>query len=363
MRHRTSLITTVTLAVLLASAAPAFGAPTAVAVRCGTTLSGDAYLATDLTCAQGLTISRSLTLDFRGHRLTGAHGTGTAITVTDGTLKVLNGRIDHWNTGINGEPNDDSGSVGSRVLVNGMTLADNGVGLASPGNFIGVPATVFTVDDSTFLRNASGLSGGILGGSFLVTNSTFRNNVSAAGAVEYSSIRLSRSRLVDNETALSCDEAGCTADNSIFQGNKFAVFTTVTGADLKKNVFDRNGTAVSVSSILGSVISSNSFTRNKVGVSLESAAGSVNDNVFLANGLGIGVSDGSVDFELALTQNLLIGNGSGIVLKDAPGTELKNNTALKSKQWGIYAPGAVDKGGNKASGNGRSPQCVGVDCR
>jgi parallel beta-helix repeat protein len=44
------------------------------------------------------------------------------------------------------------------------------------------------------------------------------------------------------------------------------------------------------------------------------------------------------------------------------GTSLSGNSARKNTRWGIHAPGAVDLGGNTASGNGNQPQCVGVAC-
>lgn len=38
------------------------------------------------------------------------------------------------------------------------------------------------------------------------------------------------------------------------------------------------------------------------------------------------------------------------------------NDVRHSAGWGIHVPGAVDLGGNRASGNGNQPQCVGVVC-
>ena len=46
---------------------------------------------------------------------------------------------------------------------------------------------------------------------------------------------------------------------------------------------------------------------------------------------------------------------------DLAGVEVGNNTAKKNGGYGIYAPGAVDLGGNIASGNALG-DCVGVSC-
>ena len=54
-------------------------------------------------------------------------------------------------------------------------------------------------------------------------------------------------------------------------------------------------------------------------------------------------------------------NGSGIFIEDG-GISLQNNIAKNNTEWGIYAPHSIELGGNRASGNGNSPQCVGVVC-
>ena len=53
-------------------------------------------------------------------------------------------------------------------------------------------------------------------------------------------------------------------------------------------------------------------------------------------------------------------SGSGIV-SDVAGLTLANNVATGNGAYGINAPGAIDLGGNRASGNDAG-QCVGVIC-
>jgi parallel beta-helix repeat protein len=68
-----------------------------------------------------------------------------------------------------------------------------------------------------------------------------------------------------------------------------------------------------------------------------------------------------------LSRNVANGNGrdGGIVLQgSASGNKLRDNTANANAGHGITAtPGTIDAGGNRAHGNHRSPQCVGVACR
>jgi parallel beta-helix repeat protein len=67
-----------------------------------------------------------------------------------------------------------------------------------------------------------------------------------------------------------------------------------------------------------------------------------------------------------LSSNIANGNGrdGGILLQgSATGNELRGNTANANKGHGIVAVrGTIGAGGNRARGNRRSPQCVGVKC-
>jgi parallel beta-helix repeat protein len=58
------------------------------------------------------------------------------------------------------------------------------------------------------------------------------------------------------------------------------------------------------------------------------------------------------------------GRDGGIVIEgSATGNKLRGNTANANKGQGIVAlRGTIDAGGNRAHGNKRSPQCVGIRC-
>ena len=89
-----------------------------------------------------------------------------------------------------------------------------------------------------------------------------------------------------------------------------------------------------------------------------------------ANGDGLVLSGG----QFGSDGNRLVGNvangnhGSGIALVEdndghAAGNVLKGNTAKRNAGHGMDAvSGTIDKGGNRASGNATSPQCVKVVC-
>ena len=78
-----------------------------------------------------------------------------------------------------------------------------------------------------------------------------------------------------------------------------------------------------------------------------------NDLAFTASG-----TSGAVP---TLVANRFVRNGDAVVVEQ-PGVALGDDVALHNAGWGIYAPDAVDLGGNTARGNGHDPQCVGVSC-
>ena len=64
-----------------------------------------------------------------------------------------------------------------------------------------------------------------------------------------------------------------------------------------------------------------------------------------------------------LSENLASRNASDGIRVRTAGNRLELNTANRNRRRGIDAvAGTVDGGGNRASGNGLSPQCTGVSC-
>jgi parallel beta-helix repeat protein len=88
------------------------------------------------------------------------------------------------------------------------------------------------------------------------------------------------------------------------------------------------------------------FTDNGVGVTSEPLTGDLE----------------SLGYNVHLTGNVFSGNDNGIYLpRDAEsGVRIGQNVAAYSSQYGIFAPGATDLGGNKAVRNAKP--CVGVVC-
>lgn len=83
------------------------------------------------------------------------------------------------------------------------------------------------------------------------------------------------------------------------------------------------------------------------------------DNVIEGN--GIQVNPGQASAQIA--GNTIRHAGFAGIAAFEPSTIIERNSANDGRGLGISAPnGAVDRGGNGASGNGQQPQCVGVAC-
>jgi parallel beta helix pectate lyase-like protein len=152
--------------------------------------------------------------------------------------------------------------------------------------------------------------------------------------------------LTDNGTAVLANQADLTINRTTFRRNAVAVNARSWG---------ELGTRLSVTG--------STFRDNDLAVQVDSrTTATLRDNTFRANGVGYTVTAGDPDgYNALLAGNTFTANGDAVRVS-TPGTSLGGNTALRNSGWGIYAPGAIDLGGNVARKNGNNPQCVGVAC-
>lgn len=145
-------------------------------------------------------------------------------------------------------------------------------------------------------------------------------------------------------------------------GNEVGVDAGFFGVDVSDSRLAGNGVAFRSSAYLGAgALERNSFVDNGTGVELTGTTASLVNNVFSGNDVAFTSSEPVEDSTSRLVGNRFVRNGDAIVITE-PGTELQGNLAENNRGWGIYAPGAVDLGGNRARGNGNEPRCVGVVC-
>ena len=346
----------VAAAVTVATAGAASAAPPTV--TCGSTVTGYARLTSDLTCASGdgVTLTGDATLDLRGHTLTGPNdGTGIGVvTSTTGRSKIVNGRIERWGRGI-----------GGNLELQGRPVVDvRDVTFFSDITAIDAYVSTVTVDRSTFDDGERGVNV-VFSSSATVTRSTFQA-LGEAGVYTDESLgaTVSRSTFTGSSTGIRCGDA-CTVTHNVIKTNGEGVSTfgarlTATGNDFVSNDV---GYAPGRNTGGREDVRGNRFLDNGAGVRIfgEGAGFQLHRNLFDGNGIGFLAQETEGDYSALLDRNTFKNNGDG-VLATVGSPSLRRNSAVDNTRWGIYAPGAVDLGGNTASGNGNEPQCVGVVC-
>lgn len=162
--------------------------------------------------------------------------------------------------------------------------------------------------------------------------------------VEYATLR--DLKLLGNGTAVLANQAVLTAERVTVRRNALGIHARSWG---------ERGTDLSVTD--------SSFRDNTVAVEVDARSRvELRDSVFRQNDVGYTVTPGEPDgYEALLEGNTFLRNRDAIHVT-VPGTGLRENSARRNSGWGIYAPGAIDLGGNISRRNGNQPQCVGVAC-
>lgn len=364
----TALAAGAALPALVASvvlAPPAAAAP--VAVSCGDTVTGEAYLAADLTCAgDGLTLVGDVTLDLGGHTLASTSG-GTAFRLgLEATQTVSNGRVEGWGTTASVVVPPDEDSLYGAYSFSDLVLAGNGIVLDT------------SVDE--LLSNN--------GASFQYRDTTFEDNGVVFTGTWGGDVEVTSSRFVGNGTVGDLDNWVLVVDDSSFDANDVVVghilesIAWIRGSTLVDNrVVSQGGDYFSSIVLLNNDISGsdtvlapsdidvriadNRIHDNDVALAVGGGSGDIDRNVFRGNGVALTADPSPDDFELpslVVTGNTFRHNVDAIITQ-GPRIELGSNTVHQNSGRGIYAPGATDLGGNRAWGNGVSPQCVGVVCK
>lgn len=357
MRSRTTIL----LAALVTAATlqPGVAAAAVDTVACGDTLTTDTVLTRDLTCAggDGLTLLGGVTLDLGGHTLTGpGAGSGTAVRVdpeTESAITVHNGAIEHWGQGLSADA---------------VLSADvERVRFAHLGNALSTFLGTLTIDASRFVD--IGVAVGVSEGEAVITDSEFVDN---GRAVSYwssgtASVTVDGSSFVRNGVALECDDSGLRVTDSVFRSNDSAVRATWCGVDVAGSTFARNDEGIRTSpgaslqgGFAGSVVDS-TFTDNGVAAYLGTSM-DVLRSTFTRNATALRSPVATEPtFTVTVERSSFKRNGDAVHLESP--SRVGRNVVLKNTGYGIYAPLAMDLGGNVAAGNGVEPQCTGVVCR
>lgn len=156
----------------------------------------------------------------------------------------------------------------------------------------------------------------------------------------------------------------------------------------KNHAYSNDRDAIRLGLSSGNQVSKNTVTDNVFGIGVAdgSASNVVDKNNLSGNGAfaialfggassnlvekndilgtaGHGIQVNADTSNSSLEKNTVSTSGIDGIHVEAALTTLTKNTSVRNTNLGIFAPGAVDGGGNKASGNGNPAQCIGVVCK
>jgi len=348
----------------LASAAVLIAAPASAGPpppTCGSTLTVDTVLRSDLVCAgPGLTLAPGVSLDLHGHTVQGTAG-GAGLTVAStGAATVKNGTLTGWDTAIRTLVIWDGPGRGP-LAVDRVAFRDNGTGLDGTGDG-GLGAKDVSVTRSTFTGNrVVALSAELI--SVTIDRTTFADNTVGYWGDTGSSATVTDARFVRNNRAFILTEASGTIEHSTFLDNPGALVSlgTVSGLTLTDSRVTGSDVAVNGTGAL-SRITGSTFVANTTAVEVGDFGATITSSTFRGNQTTVSLVD-DLGNPTVVQGNTFRLNGDGLRLENAnESVSIGGNDARQNSGWGIYAPGATDLGGNTAAHNGNQPQCVGVVC-
>jgi hypothetical protein len=329
MRPRTFYVTAIAAAALILLVSPA----NAAHVQCGDTITTTTTLDSDLICPTtegdtayvALTIAASdVTLWMNKHTIRSQGGYGRGIVVPDAgyhNIQIRNGRLEGWSPAIDIDNASDSAVLKVTVAEPGAWKGSQ-IEVSGDRNYValnlveGYPAFPDPPDDEP---TTTGIA--MTGDDSYTWGNVIRyadgNGISSHG---------DRTRHVLNRVE-ACTMA-------------ISAFGYTTRAVINRNVVDGCVTGIWVGALSdggGARIRLNHVTRVDEGFWITDSSAIVGRNVSNGNYVGI--------------------------LNNRAGATLQYNTTNDNQSWGIYAvEGTIDGGGNTATGNGSTPQCVNVQC-
>lgn len=362
------------------------GSPAAAApvVTCGSTVTTDVTLTADLHCpsGDGIILGSNVTLDLGGHSLIGAGSSGVGVQTSFLSLggnTIRNGTIEDWGTGILLQEENPDGVpyivsnvellnspvihvLGNTLQLTNVTAEDSRINGELGGDLaisqsrltrsaVSVFIASATITDSTLVESPISTTAQ---GQIIVDSSTLDGKgTTSLGSVSETSITIRNSIVKNFNEPISGFWGGVSLIDNKFTDMLNGVLGDVSSglgsdgtSDISGNTFVRSG--VVLQGNVPMIVENNTFKQNEAGVVFTRAAPLPGDPPPTA--------DGSRAVGNVLTKNA----GTGIQT-ELPGLAVGGNTATKNGGYGIYAPGAVDLGGNVAFGNTLG-QCVGVVC-
>jgi len=399
VRRLIAPVAVVAALVALAAVGSAQARPAVGTLHCGDTVKASVKLANDLVGCTGSGLiagADNITIDLNGHTISGTDkptpGTGGVQIDKHANVKILNGTITGFHfsgVGVTNARGTVLSNLTVRKIGSGCKQGDVCAGIALM-NATGTRITDSIDSNQVQAFQANGID--VDGSPDTLIQGTRVDRNTGAGISVFQS---PRSRFVGNELAGNKQEGlqvNSSSDSTVVSGNRAMANGTAgiaAGASSKLsvvgNTVSRNGqVGLLLFDLTGGLVRGNRASGNPFGIVLYAGQAGVAQyggkhgaahNQLIGNSTtgnssgGILVrGDGGKDVadDNLLSGNVANSNGrvGGIAIEgSATANKLRANTANANKGQGIVAlRGTIDAGGNRAHGNRRSPQCVGVRC-
>lgn len=347
---------------------------------CGTTVTTDLVLASDMTCAQTALVvgADGVTIDLNGHAIRAAGAEPNSVGVDSGdvgglpahSFTIQNGIIAGFEIGVDVH---DANFGLQHVSIDHVHFVVKNIGVS----LYGVGDN--TITHSTFEGSGTSPSRtGILlgfkgdGGPDNFAFDNFNHLGFGVSTFNWNETTIEHSWFVHDDTGIYLIESdGFTIRNNdigygrhgveIPQANQDHLVTQNTVHDNQVGVLITNNSESGTPGDADNTVSGNTLSNNgAAGLAVIASAGVTNLVIRNNTANGNGASPGDAT-------NAPIGTAplnDGIYVNVASGSSatLASNHANYNADRGIQAVGALDGANNTASGNGHSPQCVGVAC-
>jgi CSLREA domain-containing protein len=384
-------------------------ATVATNVSCGQVLTQSTLVTNDLfECSgNGLVIgANGITVDLNGHTIDGiGQGVGILNNGFD-SVAITNGFIQEFDFGVQLNPGTTFNTVTALALqlnqeagiqlsdadnntLHSNELAGNGAGIALMGGTQGAAVRNNTISTSSlqgvYILNSSDNQ---------IENNQINGSSESAIYLEGSSNNILLGNTLSGNSGEGV-EISLLSHNNRVEGNSVTtnsggiLISESNGSQIINNTVQSNSSGIALEIAHNSLIRVNDVRFNSGGIELQDA----NDNRIEMNNVsgnsGAGIAIDGVSLRNMAVQNIASNNnGEGIAVGDpapagsgtliegnvtnsnssggifaAGGHTITGNTANLNDGWGIFAePGAIDGGGNMASGNAEPAQCFGVVC-
>lgn len=250
---------------LILAALPAHAESAEAVTDCAQPLPENGYLASDLSCEKGFVLSYpdavdpvTVTLDMRGHRLSGSGlSADTAFTVTGGLAPVAfhlsNGRIDHWSRAVDVRGGEVHATF-IRADHNKQVLACGGV-CSVKESILSANTIVATADEARIELAGNVISGNGVGlrmdgtGSAVLRNNVLSYNTTGVDMTSYSFVELTKNYFKRNTVGVTShvpEEVGeayyASLTQNVFVSNTDGIYLPAGqgGSELTGNVAVRN---------------------------------------------------------------------------------------------------------------------------